>query len=254
MQYPAFDITLSPVGVRIGSLLEPASTAVSDIRCNQSVLSENLALENLEIVDVGSGAGDLVRYMTGQGARVTGLECGALQLEKARSCPFSGDEVYIEGVGQDMPFADVSFDAVIFFNSLHHVPGEHMADALDEARRVVRTAGTVYVAEPIAAGSGFELHAPIDDETLVRASAYEAIKNATSRGFTQVREIFYQTIYHYAEFATFKEEMIRIEPRRRDLFTSREDDLRNTFERLGVAEESGMRFEQPMRVNLLAKA
>jgi ubiquinone/menaquinone biosynthesis C-methylase UbiE len=225
-----------------------------DIRGNQSVLSENLVLDKLEVVDVGSGAGDLVRYMTSQGARVTGLECGALQLEKARSYPLTGDEVYLEGVGQEMPFADASFDVVIFFKSLHHVPVEHMATALDEASRVLRSAGTVYVAEPIAAGSGFELHAPIDDETSVRAAAYDAIKSAVTRGFTQVLEIFYQTVYHYADFDAFKEEMIRIEPRRRDLFTALEGDLRKTFDRLGVAEESGMRFEQPMRVNLLKKA
>jgi len=113
-----------------------------DTRSNESVLSENLELDKLQIVDVGSGAGDLVRYMTTQGAHVTGLECGALQLEKASSYPLAGDEIYIEGVGQEMPFADASFDVVIFFNSLHHVPVEHMKTALDEASRVVRKGGT----------------------------------------------------------------------------------------------------------------
>jgi SAM-dependent methyltransferase len=226
---------------------------MSAIRSNESVLNENLELDGLEVVDVGSGAGQLVRYMTGRGARVTGLECGALQLEKARSYPPAGDEIYIEGVGQDMPFADAGFDAVIFFNSLHHVPVAQMAAALDEARRVVRPAGTVYVAEPIAAGSGFELHAPIDDETVVRAAAYEAIKEVASRGLAQVREIFYRNLYHYADFAEFKDEVIRIEPRRLELFEPIEDELRELFERLGVEEESGMRFEQPMRVNLLVK-
>jgi SAM-dependent methyltransferase len=224
-----------------------------DTRSNESVLSENLDLDKLEIVDVGSGPGNLVRYMTGQGARVTGLECGALQLEKARSYPLVGDEVYIEGVGQDMPFADDSFDLVIFFNSLHHVPTEHMATALDEASRIVRSAGTVYMAEPIASGSGFELHAPIDDETLVRAAAYDVIRNATASGLTEVREIFYQTANHYEDFAAFKEDVIRIEPRRRDLFEAIESDLHEVFDRLGVVEESGIRFEQPMRVNLLRK-
>jgi ubiquinone/menaquinone biosynthesis C-methylase UbiE len=224
-----------------------------DTRSNESVLSENLNLDKLEIVDVGSGAGDLVRYMTNQGARVTGLECGALQLEKARSYPLAGDEVYIEGVGQELPFADASFDVVIFFNSLHHVPLEYMATALDEAHRVVKATGMVYVAEPIASGSGFELNAPIDDETTVRAAAYDAISNATTKGLTQVREIFYQTVYHYSDFAAFKENVIRIEPRRRDLFEAIESDLGETFDRLGVPEESGIRFEQPMRVNLLTK-
>jgi len=224
-----------------------------ETRSNHSVLSENLELDKLDIVDVGSGPGDLVRYMTAQGARVTGLECGALQLEKARSYPLAGDEVYIEGVGQEMPFADASFDVVIFFNSLHHVPAEHMASAVEEASRVVKSGGTVYMAEPIASGSGFELHAPIDDETLVRAAAYDSIRNAAASGLAEVREIFYQTVYHYPDFAAFKEDVIRVEPRRRDLFAALENELHEVFDRLAVAEEAGMRFEQPMRVNLLKK-
>ncbi len=228
--------------------------AMPEIRSNNSVLCENLDLTNLEIVDIGSGAGEMVRYMTSQGAHVTGLECGSLQLEKARSYPAEGDEVYVEGFGQEMPFDDCSFDVVTFFNSLHHVPVEYMAAALGEAMRVVRLAGTVYIGEPIASGSGFELHAPIDDETSVRSAAYDAIRSATANGLKQVREIFYDTIYHYENFDAFKEEMIRIEPRRRALFESTEDDLRKTFDRLGVPEEAGFRFDQPMRVNVLEKA
>ena len=100
-----------------------------------------------------------MRYMTRQGASVTGLECGELQLAKARSYPSEGDEVYLEGVGQAMPFNDGDFGAVTFFKSLHHVPPEHMVGALAEAMRVITSAGTVYVAEPIASGTGFE---PVD--------------------------------------------------------------------------------------------
>ena len=58
---------------------------------------------------------------------------------------------------------------------------------------------------------------------------------------------------HRASYAAFKEEMIRIEPKRRALFESTEDDLRKTFDRLGVPEEAGFRFDQPMRVNVLEK-
>ena len=226
---------------------------MSEIRSNKSVLTEALDLKGLQIADIGSGAGEMVRYMTRQGAHVTGLECGDLQLEKARSFPAEGDEVYLEGVGQQQPFDDDSFDVVTFFNSLHHVPLEHMADALAEARRVVKPAGTVYVGEPIATGRGFELNAPIDDETSVRASAYDAIQNAANHGFKQVQEIFYDTVYHYENFAAFKDNMIRIDPRRRAPFEAIEDDLRSAFERLGIADEDGIRFDQPMRVNVLQK-
>jgi ubiquinone/menaquinone biosynthesis C-methylase UbiE len=226
---------------------------MSEIRSNESVLNEVLDLKGLQIVDIGSGAGEMVRYMTRQGARVTGLECGELQLEKARSFPAEGDEVYLQGVGQQQPFDDVSFDVVTFFNSLHHVPLEHMAGALVEATRVVKPGGTVYVGEPIASGRGFELNAPIDDETSVRASAYDAIRDAATHGLRQVQEIFYDTVYHYENFAAFKDKMIRIDPQRRAPFEAIEDDLRSAFERLGIADEEGMRFDQPMRVNVLQK-
>ncbi len=223
------------------------------MQTNESVLCRVLQLKGLQVVDIGSGAGEMVRYMTGQGARVTGLECGALQLEKARSFPLAGDEVYLEGFGQALPFDDDSFCLATFFNSLHHVPLAHMATALAEARRVVRPGGTIYVGEPIAAGSGFELHAPIDDETSVRTRAYEAIRFAVAQGLTEVEEIFYETANHYENFAAFKEETIRVEPRRRAPFEAMEDDLRNAFDRLGVPEEAGIRFDQPMRVNVLRK-
>jgi hypothetical protein len=109
------------------------------------------------------------------------------------------------------------------------------------------------VGEPIASGRGFELHAPIDDETSVRSSAYDAIQNAATHGLTQVREIFYDTVYHYENFAAFKDEMIRIDPTRRAPFEAMKDDLRSTFERLGITDEHGIRFDQPMRVNVLKK-
>ena len=226
---------------------------MSEIRSNESVLNEVLDLKGLQIADIGSGAGEMVRYMTRQGARVTGLECGDLQLEKARSFPAEGDEVYLEGVGQQQPFDDDSFDVVTFFNSLHHVPLEHMAVALAEAMRVAKPGGTVYVGEPIASGKGFELNAPIDDETSVRASAYDAIQNSATHGLKQVREISYDTVYHYENFAAFKDKTIRIDPRRRAPFEAIEDDLRSSFERLGIADEDGIRFDQPMRVNVLQK-
>jgi len=226
---------------------------MTEIRSNEAVLNEALDLKGLRVLDIGSGAGEKVRYMTRQGASVTGLECGELQLAKARSFPAEGDEVYLEGVGQEQPFDDGSFDVVTFFNSLHHVPVEYMGVALTEAMRVVKPAGTVYVGEPIASGSGFELHAPVDDETSVRSSAYDAIRNAAIHGLTQVQEIFYDTVYHYENFAAFKDEMIRIDPTRRAPFEAIEDDLRSAFERLGIADEEGIRFDQPMRVNVLRK-
>jgi ubiquinone/menaquinone biosynthesis C-methylase UbiE len=227
---------------------------MTEFRSNGSVLREFLLLEDLHVLDVGSGDGALTRYMTRHGAHVTGLECGDAQLEKALSYPLEGEEVYVGGVGQDLPFENASFGAAIFSNSLHHIPTEHMMVALREAARVIKPHGTVYVAEPIAAGSGFEVHAPFDDETNVRATAYDSIQKAADIGLSQEREIFFYTVYHYTNFDEFKNDTIRIDPTRRKVFEAIEDDLRNTYARLGTPEEKGMRFEQPMRVNVLRKS
>ena len=122
------------------------------IRRNIDVVEEHLNLDGARVLDIGSGDGGLARALTTRGAHVTGLECGAAQLEKARSHEAVGGETYVEGFGQDIPFADGSFDISIFFNSLHHVPGDVMAAALDEATRVLRPGGTLYIAEPVAMG------------------------------------------------------------------------------------------------------
>jgi len=224
-----------------------------EFRTNGSVLREVLSLDGLRVLDVGSGDGSLVRYMTRHGAVATGLECGAAQLEKAHSYACEGEEVYVEGFGQELPFDDGGFDTAIFFNSLHHIPGEHMAAALAEATRVCKPGGVVYVAEPIAAGTGFELHAPVDDETSVRAAAYSAISSAVTDGSFDAREIFYHTAYHYDDFETFKDDTIRIDPKRRAPFEAMENELLALYNRLGIPEEKGMRFDQPMRVNVLQK-
>lgn len=223
---------------------------MAEVQKDTAVLKELLTINGAHIVDIGSGAGQLVRYLTRQGARVTGLECGVAQLAKARSSDTAGDEQYVEGVAQALPFEDAMFDIAIFFNSLHHVPVDHMRTALTEAARVVKSGGLVYVAEPIASGSGYELFAPIDDETSVRAAAYASIQ-ATS--LMAVNEVFYDTVYHETDFASFKEDSIRIDPARRGPFEAIESELRRSFNRLGVVDEKGVRFDQPMRVNLLKK-
>ncbi len=222
-----------------------------EYRSNGAVLREFVTLKDARVLDIGAGAGALTRYMTKHGAHVTGLEYGRAQLEKARATKPVADERYIEGVGQDLPFADAEFDIAVYFNALHHVPVQHMAAALREAARVIKPGGTLYVAEPLASGTGFELHAPIDDETAVRDAAYEALKDTRSHGLTETSETFYDTAYHYADFAAFKEECIRIDPARRARFQKLADELRQRFETLGVPEERGIRFDQPMRVNVL---
>ena len=227
---------------------------MTEFRSNGAVLREFVPLEGARVLDIGSGDGTLVRYMTKHGATVTGLECGAAQLEKARSHSVVGNEVYVEGVGQDLPFGDSGFDVAVFFNSLHHVPPEFMDAALTEAARVVKPSGAVYVAEPLAEGPSFIVHAPVDDETEVRALADQALRRADGGLLTQESVYFYANSYHYEDFEAMRDESIRIGPERAARFEEVTDEVRALFEEHGVLEEKGWRFDQPMRVNLLRKS
>ncbi len=222
---------------------------------NTAVMRRYVTLAGHRVLDVGCGHGPLVRYMTRHGAYVTGLECGRAQLQKACATTREGGEVYVEGVGQDMPFSDNSFDIVVFFNSLHHIPVDQMDRALCEATRVVKPTGIVYIAEPIAEGPSFEMFALVDDETEVRARAVAAIERISSKGgrLEPVDAVQYDTAHFYDSFASLRKESVRIDPARRTAFEANDSMMRNNFERLGVPDEKGYRFDQPMAVTVLRK-
>ena len=113
------------------------------------VLRELLPLKGARVADVGCGDGAVARLMTREGARVTGIECGEAQLEKARAAKTVGDELYIYGYGENLPLADASFDIVVYFNALHHVPMNVQGVALREARRILKPAGLLYIQEAV---------------------------------------------------------------------------------------------------------
>ncbi len=228
-----------------------ASDSVPIRRRNGEVIAEHMTLAGSRVLDVGCGDGGLVRLLTKLGARVVGLECSPKQLEKARGAEAVGNETYIEGVGEDLPFDDASMDTVIYFNSLHHVPVGLQAMALAEAARVAGSEGTVYVAEPLAEGPHFELTLPIHDETEVRAAAYAAIKDAGATGLSEDAELVYIHAVKHKSFEAFRERMVTINPDRRDLFDANADTLRATFESLGEARDDWWIFDQPMRVNVM---
>ena len=215
---------------------------------------EALDLKERRAVDVGSGDGQIVRFLTRHGAQVTGVECGTVQLERAHAAERAGDERYVEGVGQALPLPDASADIVTFINSLHHVPVAEQGNALKEAARVLVDRGALYIAEPLAEGPQFDLLKPIDDETDVRAAAYTEIQRAGEYGFEPVFETRHLQPHKMPSFEALRDVVVAIDPSRKERVAAMEADLRANFEKLATKQPDGSyELIQPVRVNLLRR-
>jgi ubiquinone/menaquinone biosynthesis C-methylase UbiE len=224
-------------------------------RKHSEVLRQHLPMKGARIADVGCGDGSLARFMTRERARVTGIEPAEHRLARARAAEPVGDETYLKGIAEHLPFEDESLDGVVFFNSLHHVPVEGQGRALEEAARVLRPGGLVYVQEPLAAGPHFELVRPIEDETEVRAKALEAVAATVAAGLLeQTLELVYDAPYKVVDFEAFKDGVIAVDETRRPRFEAMESDLRTAFEVLAERRDDGYWLFQPSRLNLLRKA
>lgn len=208
-------------------------------------------LNGMSILDIGCGHGALARALTARSARVHGIDPGAEAIAAARAAV--PEASFTEAGAEALPFADASFDAAIFLNSLHHVPAELMAAALGAALRVSR--GPVLVVEPLAEGSYFEVLRPVEDETAIRALAQEALSACLARGGARlIRRLDYDDVRHVAGVVGFLARAVAVDPARRDAAERHRDTVEALLARWGVPEAEGIRLAQPHRALLLARA
>ena len=219
-----------------------------------AVIRELLTLAGRRALDVGCGDGGLTRFLTRQGAQVVGLECGEAQMVRARAAERAGDERYLFGRAEALPFSAAGFDLVVLFHVLHHVPAAAQSLALAEARRVLRQDGLLYIQEPLAEGPYFEMIRPIEDETALRAVAYEKIQQACSEGlFGAEAEVSYAAPVKHKDFESFKAGLIAVDPRRAATVAANEASLEAAFTAAAEQREDGFWFHVPARANLLRK-
>jgi ubiquinone/menaquinone biosynthesis C-methylase UbiE len=109
-------------------------------------------IEARSVLDVGAGTGRGVRYLMDNlpGVSVHGVEPVAARIEQAVQHKGIPENVILQGVGEALPFADASVDAVCAFGMVHHLP---LPDAvIREMLRVARKA--VFIADSNRFGQG----------------------------------------------------------------------------------------------------
>ena len=97
--------------------------------------------QNLRVLDVGCGAGNMAHHLDHYG-HVIGVDPYPKPLEVARR---RGLEVR-QASATEMPFPDCSFDLVALLDTVEHIADE--AAVFDECRRVLRPGGKLLVTVP----------------------------------------------------------------------------------------------------------
>lgn len=207
-------------------------------------MAETVEVRDRDVLDVGCGEGKLVRWLRGQGARAIGADCGAEMLRRALEADPDHPDRYIDAPGQALPFGDDSFDVVVFSNSLHHIPTPDMALALAEAGRVLRSGGTLYVAEPEIDGPEDSVGYPVVDETEVRTAAQQALDDLDQRRFGPLHRFNYSSEAVYESFEQWCGLVVGIDPERAAALEIHENDLHERFHRLGERRPDGWAFTQ----------
>ncbi|MEM8656107.1 MAG: bifunctional 2-polyprenyl-6-hydroxyphenol methylase/3-demethylubiquinol 3-O-methyltransferase UbiG [Pseudomonadota bacterium] len=94
-----------------------------------------------EVLDLGCAGGFMAEALDARGAQVTGIDPAADAIKAARThARNTGRTIrYDVGVGEDLPYPDASFDAVVCVDVLEHVAD--LTQVLAEVARVLRPGG-----------------------------------------------------------------------------------------------------------------
>jgi SAM-dependent methyltransferase len=190
------------------------------------------------------------------GATILELGCGKadeIQLAKNLAITDLHNVRFAHAGAENIPAADSSFDIVLMFKSLHHVPGELMDSVFSEIRRVLKPGGVAYISEPVYAGDFNEVLKLFHDEKAVREAAYAAeIRAASSGRLALVTQKFFLQPMHFADFGHFEQQVIKATHTEHRLSAETLEKVRSKFE--GYMTPDGATFQMPIRVDLFKKS
>jgi len=101
------------------------------------------------VADIGCGPGHVGRYLLDRGVRVVGIDLSSRMIQCARR--LNPTMEFQQADMTALPSADATWEGIVAFYSLIHVPQDRVVAALREFRRVLRPRGLLLVAFHIGA-------------------------------------------------------------------------------------------------------
>jgi len=217
-----------------------------------AIIAELLDLRGARVLELGCGAAWTTRMVMQRFAprHIVATEVDLIQHEKnLAQDPIQGVS-FRYGGAEAIADPDGSFDAVLMFKSLHHVPMRVMDQALREIHRVLRPGGHALFLEPVYAGEFNDLMRLINDEGEVRTAAVAALNRALEAGLFRLEaEVFYETPGAYPTWEAFEDRFLKVTHTELDIDAARYAQIRSAF--LAHMTPEGASFLKPHRVDLL---
>ncbi len=135
------------------------------------------------LLDIGCGAGFVIDLLRDTFDEIHGIDATRAMLDRVDTS--SGNVTLHEGVAEELPFEDGTFDLVTAYSVLHHL-ADHRP-VLAEARRVLRPGGVLYVdLEPNRAF--WRAIADVEDEYAARLGELDEIVAREVRAVLHVED------------------------------------------------------------------
>lgn len=115
------------------------------------ILIDPKDLKNKKILDIGCGFGAFIRYsLEKEALEVSGVEISEDDLLTAKNAFKNKNVILKEGTAINLPFSDNSFDTVVSFEVLEHIPKNTENQMFSEIHRVLKKGGILYLSTPYA--------------------------------------------------------------------------------------------------------
>jgi hypothetical protein len=129
-----------------------------------------------------------------------------------------------------------------------------MIKALQEGIRVLGLGGYLIVIEPLPRGSFLEAFRAIEDETVVRLEAQEAISQFAGSAYLEERTIEYVRSESFSSFDAFVDRVTAAEKSRLDIVREKRSEILGAFENNATSfGNKAFVLEQPSKANFFRK-
>jgi len=154
-----------PDGATLHQLAPLDQLHIGGIAASKKLLSLLDPQTHTNVLDIGSGLGGLMRQGSALGFHITGLDIThRFNVLNQALTDLSMDSAnaplhWVTGDACSLPFAEHSFDAVLFQHSLMNMP--EPARVLAQCRRVLRPGGTLVMHEVVSGDNIADLRFPV---------------------------------------------------------------------------------------------